>query len=251
MINSSIKKIEKDPQRYFPKVFANGQKIKIKIDKNALTQISELCEGDARDAYNALELAIISSPIIDGKITIDKSIAEESIQQKFIRYDKGADGHYDAISALHKSIRASDTDAALHYTARMLEAGEDPLYLVRRLVRFASEDIGMADSQALILAVSVLETVRFLGMPESNDAIAHLVIYLSLAPKSRAVDSAYASAKNDILNQRLDPIPLRIRNAETKMMKDFGYGKDYSMYSKESNLPKNLQGKRYWNDDQK
>jgi putative ATPase len=246
MINSSIKKIEKDPQRYFPKVFASGQKIKIKIDKNALTQISQLCEGDARDAYNALELAIISSPIIGGKITIDKSIAEESIQQKFIRYDKGADGHYDAISALHKSIRASDTDAALHYTARMLEAGEDPLYLVRRLVRFASEDIGMADSQALILAVSVLETVRFLGMPESNDAIAHLVIYLSSAPKSRAVDSAYASAKNDILNQRLDPIPLRIRNAETKMMKDFGYGKDYAMYSKESNLPKNLQGKKYW-----
>lgn len=246
MIKSAIKKIESDGNKYFSKIFTIGQKVKIKIDANALKQIAQLCEGDARDAYNALELAIISSPILDNKITITKEIAEESIQQKFIRYDKGADGHYDAISALHKSIRASDVDAALHYCARMLEAGEDPLYLVRRLVRFASEDIGMADSQASILATSVLETVRFLGMPESNDAIAHLVIYLSLAPKSRAVDDAYAKAKADILNQRLDPIPLRIRNAETKMMKDFGYGKDYKMYDKESNLPDNLKNKRYW-----
>jgi putative ATPase len=130
----------------------------------------------------------------------------------------------------------------------MLEAGEDPLYVVRRLVRFASEDIGMADPQALILAISVLETVRFLGMPESNDAIAELVIYLSLGPKSRAVDEAYAAAKADILNKRLDPIPLRIRNAETKLMKDFGYGKDYKMYDKETNLPENLKGKKYWSD---
>jgi len=246
MIKNGIKKIEADGNKYFPKIFIAGQKVKIKIDTSALKQIAQLCEGDARDAYNALELAIISSQIKDDKITITKEIAEESIQQKFIRYDKGADGHYDAISALHKSIRASDVDAALHYCARMLEAGEDPIYLVRRLVRFASEDIGMADSQALILAISVLETVRFLGMPESNDAIAHLVVYLSLAPKSRAVDEAYAKAKADILNQRLDPIPLRIRNAETKMMKDFGYGKDYKMYDKESNLPENLKNKKYW-----
>lgn len=248
MINGAIKKIEADPQKYFPKVFQLKQKVKIKIDKNALAQIAELCEGDARDAYNALELAIISSPVNDDKIKISKEIAEESIQQKFIRYDKGADGHYDAISALHKSIRASDVDAALHYTARMLEAGEDPLYIVRRLVRFASEDIGMADPQALILAISVLETVRFLGMPESNDAIAQLVVHLSLAPKSRAVDEAYAAAKADILNKRLDPIPLRIRNAETKLMKDFGYGKDYKMYDNVSNLPENLGDKKYWQD---
>ena len=130
----------------------------------------------------------------------------------------------------------------------MLEAGEDPLYIVRRLVRFAAEDIGMADPQALILAVSVMQSVHLLGMPESNDAIAELTIYLGLAKKSRAVDDAYAAAKSDVINQRLDPIPLKIRNAPTKMMKDFGFGKDYWMYDAESMLPLNLKGKKYWKD---
>lgn len=252
LLNNSIALINNNPEIYFP----NFGKICIKINEEALDHISKLSEGDARDAYNALELAIISngtvsagSPSLDGKkntITIDLKIAEEAIQQKFIRYDKGADGHYDAISSLHKSLRASDIDASLHYLARMLEAGEDPLYVIRRLVRFSAEDIGMADPQALILAVSVQQAVHFVGMPESNDIIAELVVYLAKAPKSRAVDDAYAAAKDDVLNKRLDPIPLSIRNAPTKMMKDFGFGKGYTMYGKESRLPENLKNKKYW-----
>ena len=247
LLNSAIKKINTNPAEFFPSMFSN-KKIKISIEPEALATIAKLCEGDARDAYNALELAIISATVKDNKIVIDQKLAEESIQQKFIRYDKGADGHYDAISALHKSLRASDVDAGLHYLARMLEAGEDPLYIVRRLVRFAAEDIGMADPQALILAVSVMQSVHLLGMPESNDAIAELTIYLGLAKKSRAVDDACAAAKSDVINQRLDPIPLKIRNAPTKMMKDFGFGKDYWMYDAESMLPLNLKGKKYWKD---
>jgi putative ATPase len=234
------------PHKFFPKIFTSEAKICLEIDKKACAIIANLSEGDARDAYNALELAIISTEIDNSKLKITSQIAEESIQQKFIRYDKGSDGHYDAISALHKSIRAGDTDASLHYLARMLEAGEDPLYVLRRLVRCASEDIGLADPQALILAVSTLEAIRFIGMPEGNDAVAALVVYLAKAPKSRKVDEAYTRAKDDVVNKRLDPIPLRIRNAPTKMMKDFGFGKDYEMYGKESNLPENLKGNRYW-----
>lgn len=245
LINQAIKKINKDPSKYFPKIFKD-KNIKISITTKSSKRIAELSEGDARDAYNALELAIISAKIIKNEIVIDEKLAEESIQQKFIRYDKGADGHYDAISALHKSLRASDVDAGLHYMARMLEAGEDPLYIVRRLVRFAAEDIGMADPQALILATSAQQAVHFVGMPESNVIIAELVIYLAKAPKSRAVDDAYAAAKDDVVNKRLEPIPLDIRNAPTKMMKDFGFGKGYEMYSNKSHLPENLKNKKYW-----
>jgi len=250
LLKRAISKIIQNQKFYFPTVL-NNKKIKISITDSALNHIAELCEGDVRDAYNALELAIIAAKIKKNTIVIDNKLAEEAIQQKFIRYDKGADGHFDAISALHKSLRASDVDAGLHYAVRMLEAGEDPLYIVRRLVRFASEDIGLADPQALILAISVKEAVHFLGMPESSDAIAQLVIYLAKAPKSRAVDDAYASAKDDIVNKRIDPIPLQIRNAETKLMKDFGFGKGYQMYDKKTHLPENLKGKKYWKEDKK
>ncbi len=224
-------------------------KLKIKVDNAALKHISRLSEGDARDAYNALELALSVGKKSKGFIILDLKIAEEAIQAKFIRYDKSANGHFDAISALHKSIRASDIDASLHYLARMLEAGEEPLYIVRRLVRCASEDIGLADPFALVLAISTQQTISFLGMPEANDAIAELVIYLAKAKKSRSVDSAYASAREDILNKRLDPIPLDIRNAPTKMMKEFGFGKDYKPYENKDHRPKNLQKKKYWQDD--
>jgi len=242
LISRSIKKINQNPKSYFPFIPTNS---KITITKEAVQLIIKKSEGDARDAYNAIELAIVSSGVSQ-KIVIDRKLAEEAIQQKFIRYDKEADGHYDAISALHKSLRSSDVDAALHYLARMLEAGEDPLYIIRRLIRFSAEDIGIADPNALILAVSCQQAVHFVGMPESNDIIAELVIYLAKAPKSRAVDSAYAKAKDDILNNRLDPIPLEIRNAPTKLMKDFGFGKGYQAYTKKSRLPKNLIGKKYW-----
>lgn len=224
-------------------------RLNVKLSADALNHIVRLSEGDARDALNALELAVLTTkPDRRGIIIIDSKIAEEAIQAKFIRYDKGADGHFDAISALHKSLRSSDVDASLHYTARMLEAGENPLYVVRRLVRFSAEDIGLADPQALILASAVWQAVHFIGMPESNDIIAELVIYLAKAPKSRAVDIAYAKAKQDVLNKRLGPIPLEIRNASTKMMKDFGFGKDYKMYDKRSRLPENLRQQKYWKD---
>lgn len=247
LIKNAVKKINKNPNKFFPAIFKN-KTIKIQINAKALNHIAELSEGDARDAYNALELAIIAAKVSNNKILIDEKIAEDAIQQKFIRYDKGADGHYDAISALHKSLRASDVDAGLHYLARMLEAGEDPLYIVRRLVRFSAEDIGLADPQALILASATQQAVHFIGMPESNVIIAELVAYLAKAPKSRAVDSACAAARDDVLNKRLDPIPLDIRNAPTKMMKDFGFGKGYEMYGKKSHLPENLKGKKYWQD---
>ena len=248
LIKNAVKEIQGSPSKFFASLFQEDDKLKIKIDKDAINVFANLSEGDARDAYNALELAIISLTPKDGCIHINKQTAEESVQQKFIRYDKGADGHYDAISALHKSIRASDINAALHYLARMLEAGEEPLYILRRLVRFASEDIGLADPQALILAASTVETIRFIGMPEGNDAMAELVIYLSKAPKSRKVDEAYQAAKSDVVDGRLDPIPLKIRNAPTKLMKDFGFGKGYKMYDKESLLPDNLKSKKYWVD---
>lgn len=269
LLDRAIQTINSDLVKYFPGLFKNSsESVNQQVSRSAtnntdlLTRchadtlvvlkpdarqfIAKISEGDSRDAYNALELAVISAEIKKSKITIDKKLAEESVQQKFIRYDKGADGHYDAISALHKSIRASQPDAALHYLARMLEAGEDPLYVVRRLVRCASEDIGIADPQALVLAIAVQQTVHFLGMPECNDALAELVIYLCIAKKSRAVYNAYSEARNDVINKRLDPIPLVIRNAETKLMKDFGYGKGYKMYTDESYLPENLKHKKYW-----
>ncbi|OQB05945.1 MAG: Replication-associated recombination protein A [bacterium ADurb.Bin212] len=229
-------------------IFKTPLNAKVKVTKEAKAHIAKLCEGDARDAYNALEIAILSTRAKNKQLLIDITTAEEAIQQKFIRYDKGADGHFDAISALHKSIRASDVDAALHYLARMIEAGEDPLYVVRRLIRFASEDIGMADPNALLQAVACQQAVHFVGMPEANVILAQCVIYLSLAPKSRSVDSAYASASEDIKNMRVDPIPLDIRNAPTKMMRDFGFGKGYQMYDSKSHLPENLRGKKYWQD---
>lgn len=246
LLNHSIEKINENFRYYFPTI--NKANFQVSIDKKALDLIAARCDGDVRNAYNALELAVISAKAKGKKITIDEATAEESIQKKAIYYDKGADGHFDAISALHKSLRSSDVDGSLHYLARMLEAGEDPLYVVRRLIRFASEDIGIADPQALILAVATFQTVHFLGMPECNDAMAELTIYLAKAPKSRAVDDAYAKAKADVLEKRLDPVPLEIRNAPTKMMKDFGFGKGYEMYTKKSRLPENLKGKKYFDE---
>ncbi|MEI8061099.1 MAG: replication-associated recombination protein A [Candidatus Berkelbacteria bacterium] len=225
-------------------------KFKVKIDDAAIKHIARLCEGDARDAYNALELAISTAKKDKtGLIKITLADAEDAIQGKFIRYDKSSDGHFDAISALHKSVRASDIDASLHYLARMLEAGEEPLYILRRLMRAASEDIGLADPQALILAAATREAISFMGMPEANDAIAELTIYLAKAPKSRAVDDAYSAALDDVKNNRLDPVPLDIRNAPTKMMKDFGFGKGYQPYEKKDHRPENIHEHKYWQDN--
>lgn len=243
LIKLAVMKINDSPDKFFPHL---QKDVKITVNKPAIEKIANLCEGDVRDAYNSLEIAIIAGNVKNKKLTITEKEAKEAIQQKFIRYDKGADGHFDAISALHKSLRASDVDASLHYLCRMIEAGEDPLYIIRRLVRFASEDVGLADPNALTIAVSAQQAVHFIGMPEGGLALAELTIYLALAPKSRAVNNAYELARNDVISKRLEPIPLRIRNAPTKLMKNFGFGKGYQMYSKELNLPNNLKSQKYW-----
>ena len=189
---------------------------------------------------------------------------EDVMQHPALLYDKGADQHYDTISALHKALRGSDPDASLYWLGRMLEAGEDPLYIVRRLIRFASEDIGMADSQALVVCVAAQQAVHFVGLPEANLALAQAVVYLATAPKSNALYEAYSRVQADVQETRNDPVPLQIRNAPTQMMKDMDYGKDYKYahdYYKDMQiddperppaiqlqeyLPASLKGKRYY-----
>ena len=218
----------------------------ISIAPDALKHLLIIANGDARNLINALEVA---ANLVDKSGKITAQIAEQAIQERALKYDKGADGHFDVISALHKSIRNSDVNASLHYLARMIEAGEDPKYIVRRLIRVASEDIGDADNQALILAVSTKEAIHFLGLPEANLALAQLVIYLAKAKKSRRVNDAYFAAVRDIREKEVGPIPLKIRNAPTQLMKDFGFGKGYQAYSGEDMLPDNLKGTKYYIED--
>jgi putative ATPase len=168
-------------------------------------------------------------------------------------YDKNGEQHYDLISALHKSLRGSDPDAGLYWLARMLEAGEDPLFIVRRLIRFASEDVGMADPMALTVAVAAQQAVHFIGMPEGNLALAEVVVYLATAPKSNSLYTAYGRVKEDIQHTRNDPVPLHLRNAPTRLMKDLGYGKGYKYahnfeghYVSQQNLPDKIKNKRYY-----
>ncbi|MGZ6364854.1 MAG: AAA family ATPase, partial [Ktedonobacteraceae bacterium] len=197
-------------------------------------------------------------------IHITLSTVEEVMQHRALLYDKGGDQHYDTISALHKSLRGSDPDAGLYWLARMLEAGEDPLYIVRRLIRFASEDVGMADPQALLVCVAAQQAVHFVGLPEANLALAQAVVHLATAPKSNALYEAYSRVQEDVQQTRNDPVPLWIRNAPTQLMKELDYGKDYRYahdYYKEMQiedpdrppatqlqeyLPDNLKGRRYY-----
>ena len=209
-------------------------KLKIAVDEDALEQMALFANGDARTALNVLELAAqsfggpTSSPErgnVERHITL--ALVEEVMQHRAVLYDKGGDQHYDTISALHKALRGSDPDAGLYWLARMLEAGEDPLYIVRRLIRFASEDVGMADPQALGVCVAAQQAVRFVGLPEGNLALAQAVVYLATAPKSNALYEAYSRVQEDVQKTRNDPVPLQIRNATTQLMKDLDYGKDY------------------------
>jgi putative ATPase len=184
-------------------------------------------------------------------LTID--LVQEAAQRRAATYDKGGDDHYDTISALHKTIRGSDPDAALYWLARMLERGDDPLYVVRRLIRFASEDVGLADPQALELAMAAQQAVHFIGMPEGALALAELTVYLALAPKSNAIYVAYGQARADVENTRNDPVPIHLRNAPTRLMKDLGYGEGYKYahdYDEgvigQQNLPDNLKGRTYY-----
>lgn len=224
------------------------------VDNEALDYFTLIAQGDARVALTALELSVLSAePDENGTRRVTLKLAQDVVQRKFLLYDKSGEEHYNLISALHKSLRDSDPDGALYWLARMLEAGEDPLYIARRLVRFASEDIGMADPNALVIANAAKDAVHFLGMPEGNTALAQAVIYLALAPKSNTVYQAYNQAKQDALNSLTEPVPLHLRNPVTPFMESLGYGKGYKYAHdfpnarvEQEHLPPSLKGKKYY-----
>lgn len=201
--------------------------LNIDLNEDMLYMIATFSNGDARVALNTLEMIVLNGEKQDNKIHITKDILEQCMNQKSLLYDKKGEEHYNLISALHKSMRNSDVNAAIYWLARMLEAGEDPLYIARRLIRFASEDIGMADSRALEICVAAYQASHFIGMPECSVNLTHAVTYLSLAPKSNALYMAYEAAKKDALSTIAKPVPLQIRNAPTRLMKELNYGKGY------------------------
>ena len=222
---------------------------KFAVDDASVKAIAALANGDARTALNILELAVQGT--VPGQ-PITKTTIEEA-SQKTLLYDKTGEEHYNIISALHKSLRNSDADAALYWLARMLEAGEDGLYIARRLVRFASEDIGLADPRALRIALDAKDAFNFIGLPEGKLALAQCVIYLAAAPKSNSVCTAYGAVVSDVENTRNDPVPLHIRNAPTRLMKNLGYGKGYQyahdLEDKVADmdcLPDSLKGRKYY-----
>lgn len=200
---------------------------KVEISKAQLTAIARFANGDARTALNTLEMAILNGEMSAEKITVTDEGLSQCITKKSLLYDKNGEEHYNLISALHKSMRNSDPDAAIYWMNRMLEGGEDPLYIARRLVRFASEDIGMADSQALQVAVAAYQACHFNGMPECDVNLTHAVVYLSMAPKSNALYVACEQTKKDIRELPAEPVPLQIRNGVTQLMKNLDYGKGY------------------------
>ena len=229
-------------------------KMKVELDKDAFDFLLVMSNGDARVALNALELAAsTTAPSEDGKRHIALPAIEDAIQHRALLYDKAGEEHYNIISALHKSLRGSDPDASLYWLGRMLEAGEDPLYIVRRLIRFASEDVGMADPQALVIATAAQQAVHFIGIPEGNLALAQAVVYLATAPKSNSLYTAYGKVQQDVAKTRNDPVPFHLRNPVTGLMRNVGYGKGYKYahdfpghFVPQQNLPDSLKGKRYY-----
>ena len=229
-------------------------KFQIVISEEALDHLVTASNGDARVALNALEMAAFATvPDSECLQSIDLSAIEQALQHRALLYDKSGDQHYDLISALHKSLRGSDPDAALYWLGRMLEAGEDPLYIARRLVRFASEDVGVADPQALVIAVAAQQAVHFVGLPEGNLALAQAAVYLAAAPKSNSLYQAYSRVQQDIQHGRSEPVPLHLRNPVTDLMRKTGYGKGYKYahgypnhFVRQQNLPPSLKGKRYY-----
>ncbi len=200
----------------------------IQLAEDALDFIATFANGDARMALTALELAAtIAPPAEDGARTITLAVAEDALQHRALLYDKAGEEHYNLISALHKSVRGSDPDGALYWLGRMLEAGEDPLYIARRVIRMASEDIGMADPQGLVVAVAAQQAVHFVGMPEGALVLAQAVVHLACAPKSNALERAYHAVQGDVRATRNDPVPLHLRNAPTRLMRDSGFGSGY------------------------
>ena len=225
-----------------------------RLDEQALNALVNLANGDARTALNALELAVsAAAPDADGMRRINIAMVEDAMQRRSLRYDKAGDLHYDTISAFIKSVRASDPDAAVYWLARMLEAGEDPLFIARRLVILASEDIGMADPHGLVVAVAAQQAVHFIGLPEGRIPLAEATVYLATAPKSNKSYMALNEAMRDVQHTRNEPVPLHLRNAVTGLMKDMGYGAGYKYahdyegaYTPTQNLPASLRGRRYY-----
>ena len=226
----------------------------VQISEELLRQIAVFANGDARAAYNPLEAAVAAAPRDeDQRAIITDAVIEDAIQRKTLLYDKAGEEHYNIISALHKSVRNSDPDAALYWLGRMLEAGEDPLFVARRLIRMASEDIGLADPHALGVTVAAMQAVHFIGMPEADLALAEATVYLSLAPKSNALYTGYGNVKRDAQESLAEPVPLHLRNAVTGLMSNVGYGKGYQYAHNAPErltdmqcLPANLQGRHYY-----
>ena len=226
----------------------------VNIDDEAIEIIAKFANGDARMALSTLEMVILNGNVDNnGDITVTKETLEQCISKKSLLYDKNGEEHYNIISALHKSMRNSDPDAAVYWLARMLEAGEDPIYIARRVTRFASEDVGLADPHALEIAVAAYHACHFIGMPECSVHLTQAVVYMSMAPKSNSMEVAYLTAKQDALNSLAEPVPLQIRNAPTKLMKELNYGKGY-IYAHDTEeklssmqcLPDSLVGKEYY-----
>lgn len=226
---------------------------KVEIDDVLIESIANFANGDARSALSTLEMAVLNGVFDGEKTVVTAETLEQCISKKSLLYDKNGEQHYNIISALHKSMRNSDPDASVYWLARMLEAGEDPLYIARRITRFASEDIGLADPRALEIAVAVFQACRLIGMPECTVHLTEAVVYMSLAPKSNALYTAYGSAKRDAVNMLAEPVPLVIRNAPTKLMKELEYGKGYQYAHDTADkltdmqcLPDSLLGREYY-----
>ncbi len=226
----------------------------IHIEERLIHAIAVFANGDARTALNTLDMAVLNGRIDpNGSITVKEEVLEQCTGRKMLLYDRNGEEHYNLISALHKSMRNSDPDAAIYWLSRMLEAGEDPLYVARRLIRFASEDVGMADSQALQVAVAAYQACHFNGMPECNVNLAHAVVYLSMAPKSNALYVGYEKASEDARKMLTEPVPLQIRNGVTTLMQELHYGEGYQ-YAHDTEekltrmkcLPESLQGRKYY-----
>lgn len=226
---------------------------KVEMSDNMLAMVANFANGDARTALGTLEMVLLNAQRQGEAIVVTTEIIEQCVSKKSLLYDKNGEEHYNLISALHKSMRNSDPDAAVYWLARMLEAGEDPLYVARRIIRFASEDVGLADSRALEIAVAAYQASHFIGMPECSVNLAHAVVYLALAPKSNALENAYGAAAADAQKMLAEPVPLVIRNAPTRLMKELDYGKGYRYaHDYEAKLttmrclPDSLKDKRYY-----
>jgi putative ATPase len=245
--------------RVLERALTNSEKgyggLNIQIEEQGMAALVGLANGDARSALNMLELCVSIAQATSStvRIEIDLNLVESAVQRRLHLYDKGGEQHFDLISALHKTVRGSDVDASLYWLARMLESGEDPLYLARRIVRMATEDIGLADPTALPLCIAAQQAVHFIGMPEGALALAEAVAYLAAAPKSNALYTAYGAALHDVSESRNDPVPIHLRNAPTKLMKEIGYGEGYKYAHDfdqglvgQQNLPEALEGRRYY-----